>query len=358
MNKILHIIFFPLYFCKNGYMITFFDISTWGEKKHFQTKGTRDKCIVENPENSKLYYFKTSIKKEKKDYKYEFWSEIIASSIGNSLGFNVLKYDIASKDKKIGCISESMNNDSETLTEGVSLLTGYDNTYNPDNKNSYAHYTLDLIENSLRSYNMQRHIEAFYKMLLFDYIIGNSDRHQENWGIISETTKTWIEKFFLFIKRRRKTRKIIKALLPRITAKISKIVVSKFNKHRFAPIYDSGCCLAREIDDHKISKMLKDEVMLNAFIYRASSEIRKNDGTKYKHLELIQELRYRDKIFIDNEIKKILSLFNKEEIKKIINNIDSKVPNTFDNFKLPAERKELIIKIVTSRINKLEEIIT
>lgn len=51
-------------------MITFFDISTWGEKKHFQTKGTRDKCIVENPENSKLYYFKTSIKKEKKDYKY------------------------------------------------------------------------------------------------------------------------------------------------------------------------------------------------------------------------------------------------------------------------------------------------
>jgi hypothetical protein len=53
-------------------MAEFYDISTWNEKPWFQTGGTRDKVILENPNTQEIYYFKTSLKKETIDYKYEF----------------------------------------------------------------------------------------------------------------------------------------------------------------------------------------------------------------------------------------------------------------------------------------------
>ena len=69
-------------------MADFYNITTWNEKPWYQTGGTRSKVIVENPENDAEYYFKTSLKREKKDYKYEYWSEIITSEIGTILGFD------------------------------------------------------------------------------------------------------------------------------------------------------------------------------------------------------------------------------------------------------------------------------
>lgn len=89
-------------------MADFYDITKWSEKPWYQTTGTRSKVIVENPENHAEYYFKTSLKKELKDYKYEYWSEIIASEVGMLLGFDMLKYDIAFNNGIMGCISKSM----------------------------------------------------------------------------------------------------------------------------------------------------------------------------------------------------------------------------------------------------------
>ncbi|KAA6341259.1 hypothetical protein EZS27_010915 [termite gut metagenome] len=126
-------------------MADFYDTSGWNEKLSLQTKGVRNKCIITNPKNDCDYYFKTSIKKGEKDYKSEFWSEIIASKIGKILGFNILKYDIALHNEEIGCISKSMINNGECLIEGISLLTGYDNTYKPDSKKSYSLYTFQFI---------------------------------------------------------------------------------------------------------------------------------------------------------------------------------------------------------------------
>ncbi|KAA6306344.1 hypothetical protein EZS27_042000 [termite gut metagenome] len=91
---------------KTASMAKFYDTSHWYEKSHFQTTGTRNKCVVSNPKDNCDYYFKTSLKKGEKDYKPEFWSEIIASEVGNLLGFKVLKYDIALHDREIGCISK------------------------------------------------------------------------------------------------------------------------------------------------------------------------------------------------------------------------------------------------------------
>lgn len=50
-------------------MAKFYDITEWNEKPFFNTKGTRNKCVVSNPEDDCVYFFKTSMLKEGKDYK-------------------------------------------------------------------------------------------------------------------------------------------------------------------------------------------------------------------------------------------------------------------------------------------------
>ena len=44
-------------------MTRFYDISAWNERTWFQTGGTRDKMVVENPDDHSVYYFKTSLKR-------------------------------------------------------------------------------------------------------------------------------------------------------------------------------------------------------------------------------------------------------------------------------------------------------
>ncbi|MDP4276227.1 MAG: HipA domain-containing protein [Bacteroidota bacterium] len=340
-------------------MKTYFDISGWEEKKHLQTKGTRDKSVVQNPENGEMYYFKTSIKKDKKDYKYEFWSEIIASKIGRALGFNVLQYEIANKSGKIGCLSKAMNKENETLTEGISFLTAYDNSYRPDSKSSYSLYTLDLICNALKCFNIERHIDDIYRTLIFDFIIGNSDRHQENWGFISESeSQSFLEKVHQHLKKIPIVKKVIRLILPRTYHFVSGWFIKKKEKYRFAPIYDNGCCLCREINDDKISLMLHNPQKINAYVDNQSkSEIRTPDGNKYKHIELMYEIKKRNKDFFNSEINRIVASYDEQKLREIVYTIDNALPNQFAADKLPKERKELMLKIISLRIDRLRNLL-
>ncbi len=346
-----------LTFAKNNKVVKFFDITEWGEKKFFQTRGTRDKCVVENPADSSFYYFKTSINVRDKNYKHEFWSEIIASHVGKLLGFNTLTYDIARKGDKIGCISKEMNPGTSVLTEGRSFLTGYDNTYKPSDKSSYKHYTLEFILNSISAYKLESQIYSFYKVLIFDFIIGNSDRHQENWGFITQTNHTWKHKAYLFLKTKKPIKNFILWILPsKVISKMSKSFVSNLS-NQFSPIYDSGCCLARELSDERVNMMLNNELMIESFVNRGQAEIRKEDGSKYKHTELVSTLLDKDKANISEMINEILNKYDEHKIKKIVNEIDKELPPEFGDHSLPEPRKELIIKILISKKNKLKELL-
>ncbi len=168
-------------------MPKFYDITEWNEKPWFQTGGTRSKVIVENPSTGDDYYFESSLKKEKIDYKYEFWSEIIASKVGTLLGFDMLRYDIAYNRGEIGCLSKSMVTEGKNkLTEGISYLTGYNTNYNPKDKSSKKLYTFDFIRKTLEHFQFNHYIRNIIEIIILDSIIGNGDRHQENWGIITD----------------------------------------------------------------------------------------------------------------------------------------------------------------------------
>jgi len=344
-------------------MAEFFEISNWEEKPWYQTGGTRSKVIVENPVNHRDYYFKTSLKREQKDYQYEFWSEIIACEIGSVLGFNMLKYDIAYKGDEIGCLSESMITEGKNkLTEGISYLTGFDSNYNPKHKDSKKQYSFQLIKNTLAFYKQEKFIENIIQIIIFDSIIGNGDRHQENWGIITEYNEV-IKSIEEIAKKEKKSfieRQIYSILKLMSGNNISEAVkdlqlILSFTG-QFSPIYDSGSSLGREMRNDKIEQLNKDSMMMEAYIRRGDSEIHW-EGEKVNHFELIKRIKNEYPDIVRKIITQVKDKFNAFAIRDMVENVDIKLPEHLTINKLPSNRKEFVIKLITLRVEKLMSII-
>lgn len=345
--------------------VTFTDISSWHKNVHLNTGGTRSKYIALHPDTNEEYFFKGSKETPSREIRYpaEFWSEIVSSKVGRFLGFPMLDYNIAydSKHKqKIGCISKSMVlNSKNKLTEGVAYLTGFNSKYIPSQHKK--DYTFQFICNALEKFYLGNYIENIIEIIVFDSIIGNSDRHQENWGVLSSyeqdenIVKEQISTAFDKIKNR------IKRLSNNNSEEEVKIqinmnpkYVSYLYNHKFAPIYDSGCCLGREHTDEKVLKMLNDSQMIEAYIRKGESEIHwEGNLKKRKHFELIELLLENYPTETKKYIARVKENYYSESIKEIIENIDINVPKDLINFKLSETRKQLMFKLVTLRIEKL-----
>lgn len=340
-------------------MAKFYNITKWNERPYFQTLGTRNKVIVENPDNHSEYYFKTSLKREMKDYKHEFWSEIIASEVGQLLGFDMLRYDIAFNRGEIGCISKNMvTMGKNTLNEGIKYLTGYDTTYDPEDKSSKKQYTFQLICDTLKYYRVGHYIDKIIEIIILDSLIGNSDRHQENWGILTEY-KDVIRMLAEIADKEKKGFSETLFSLFGITSKSKIESKSKLiNELRltmpgqFSQIYDSGSCLGREIDDNKMKKMMSDDLMINAYVNRGNSEIHW-DGNKISHFELIKNVNKFYPEVVKRIIKRVKQKYNENQIKDCIDNVDKELPNALKEHELPVERKEFIYKLIVLRAQKL-----
>ena len=314
--------------------------SSWQEQSWLSTGGTRAKRYLASPDG-KYYYFKRSEYKPAKDgkpekyYKYEFWSEIIAYQVGKELGFNVLKYDVAIDNNVVGCISQDMINlGNEQLIQGVQYLQSYDPEFEPGDYKNRKKYTFQLIEaaiNQLTVFFAENFLEKMVEMFVLDAIIGNTDRHQENWAAIN---------------------KYVMEDLPGYKQKVK--VIQHIG---FAPIYDSGSSLGRELEDEKVSELIVDQNKILAYISKGKSEVHWKEN-KISHFSFIQELLITEhKESIIKCIKRVQKLFNEERLSEIVNNIDTKIPDSLKQYKIPENRKALIMKLITLRIEKLGALI-
>lgn len=359
------------------YQPTYTNITDWTKKPYSSTGGTRAKNIYTNQEQVE-YFFKGSKKLDDGTFRYpmEFWSEIVSSKIGQWLGFDLLDYNIAfdiNDEQQIGCLSKSMVEYSENrLSEGVDFLRGFNSKYNP--KEDESQYTLEFIKKTLYYFKLTEFEDKLIEMLIFDSIIGNSDRHQENWGFISKFKET--------IQEIDKEIDAKKGFLRKIDLKLQKFLTKftlsqreleeKENKkpkkstlfnqslvvlNDFSPIYDSGCCLGRELLDPKIEKLLNDKQMIESFLKKGKSEIRLKIGKKKpSHFDVILSIKNEyPKVFKDT-LDRINKKYSKDNLELIINKIDNSLPLQLFNFKLPDNRKELMIKLINLRINKLNEL--
>ncbi len=326
---------------------TYTDLSDWNIQVYQNTTGSRIKRIAINIKTGEEYFLKGSkvLGDGSAKFPSEFWSEIVSSKIGQYLGFNMLDYNIGFEPKffqKVGCLSKSMVADNESrLTEGKNYLVGFKPSYNPikDKKE----YTFQFIRETLEHFKLGDKISSLIEIIVFDAIVSNSDRHQENWGIIFSLEKLNNE---LDIA----TGSNATNLLDKSTLDFQ----SAFEYSSFSPIYDSGCCLGREIENHKLKEYLNDKVRLEAYTNKGFSEIHwKGEPKKKRHFELLELLKPDYNKNIEGHINRVKNHYKKEDIETIIYAIDENLPKNLSQYSLSKERKELMVKIIHLRVHKL-----
>ena len=338
----------------------------WNKQPWFNTGGTREKKYLQSPDG-KFYYFKRSQLKPHKDYRFEFWNEIIAYELGSMLGFNMLRYDAAIDGDIMGCICQSMiNADQEELIEGIKYLQAFSPTYELAKKEHQKWYTFNLIEEALKSSKIGHFVEDIIKIIIFDSLISNGDRHQENWAVITHQKLILdnLEKADLL-----KLKKWQSALVYWVNSALKK-GHDKYEKSNqklpkmfyeyekiFAPIYDSGSSLGRELLEDKVNIFLKNEAELNRYIEKGVSEIHWNN-TKMSHFKLIGNLlESQHTETVKNLISGLFDKFDIEKFTELVHGIDLEVPIDLAHYKIPFIRKQLIIKMITLRLKKLKALI-
>lgn len=262
-------------------------------------RGSRRKMIAIS--NSKeLAMFKY----EREDYECsEACSEKIAYEVAKILGYKCAKIDLAmDNENKLGVLNYYFSNfNSSFHTDIIYYLN-----VSVDRRNEY--YTISNIKKTLDSLKLDL-FKEFVKIMVFDALIGEQDRHEENWGI-TEKNKT------IFL----------------------------------SPLYDNGDSLLREFKNSEILKKYSDGTKdFDLYIYRSKTLIYKeNNKEKYKHFELIEYLYGKFPKLIVPEIKNLCKLTD-ENIQDILD----KIPDEL----LTAQHKKFIMQYLIKRRNILMNII-
>lgn len=163
-------------------------------------------------------------------------------------------------------------------------------------------------------------ISTISKILLFDALIGNSDRHHSNWGII-ET------KSFLSVGEE----------------------ISPVNVMQLSPLYDNGSSLCSYINEDDVDAILKDKVRYESIINtKSKSAIGWNNIRPIRHFELIKNLKDE---YYDETIDFVVNM-NKNITEQSINIILS----NFDNNIISNQMKRLLKNFIIDRKNRINKI--
>lgn len=280
--------------------------------------GKGKKIWLVNPNNSKScgwfkYLKKTYSKSDKQNEidTFENVSEKIAELIAKELNLSNAKIDIGTYYGEYGCLSYNILRDKQTMSEGISYISRkypqYDVTSEKDLETG-KYYCLEIILNSLTSKELKN---SFLKIVIFDFIIGNSDRHSNNWAII-------------------KTKK---------------------GKEIFAPLYDNGSSLCALISEDEIDNYLgNDKMKFNSLIDSKSKTLIRIDGKLKKiptHKEVIKYLH--DNYYEETKdfVNVILKQLNNKKICDILRCVRKYIS---------LKRFELLKRYLLGKVNILEEI--
>ena len=270
------------------------DIANWRGDEEFEIypEGKRDKSLLISPQQSNFeflisnhrYLFKNSFER----YPDQFWTEIIAYRIGCMLNIPVPPAFVAFDNKKGTCgalIEWFLNYPEQTEERFVSggdifsgMIKGFDRKKGTQHNftSIEAYFSTKTLSEATPDW-----LTYWFDMLFFDTLIGNNDRHQDNWGV-------------LWSLRDNKP------------------------KARMAPVFDNGTSLGYEILESKMINFDNPE-RLRTYINKGRHHLRWRieDEQQIHHIELILKLLEQFPI-LKNRLLKKLSLFQVEQLQAMM----------------------------------------
>lgn len=251
----------------------------------------------------------------------EFISEHLAYLIAEKLNLKSAQIEIGYRDGRIGCMSKSFLKENQVLEHGVEFITltypnfDIDKLFDPETKTFYSY---DMIYNSMNNVYkdtnvMETFIYQFVRMMIFDMLIGNTDRHQQNWGIVKNSENEFVS---------------------------------------MSPLYDNGSSLCAYVPNRAIKSYLgNDEQRLKSLTdSKSTSRIRIDKDIKKepKHSEVVK--------FLCEKYKEISLEFAVQIENSITRDWVDKVLEEYPSNILTDEKKKLISIFICEKIELLKKI--
>lgn len=298
----------------------FTDINNLHKQDFIELEGEGKDALYWIYYNSSKYLFKPI-----DDSKYNIWGEVLSEEIANILDIPCAEYRVATLGNKTGVITKSFLNEKDTLILGSEVFQKYfnkikldDSEFNvPDSilggentfKKKYLFNYLNNIESILTIINKLNIMDnsdilknSLIKILVFDIITLQGDRHANNWGLIKSS-----------------------------------------NHYTLAPIYDNSASfglgypfMERRITNFKSevmnAKILKDEKQLYQFIYQTAPNLTLS-------LNNIVDTQTRRKDIPPNVLSDILKIASPDMVEWINEALNKIQDITIDNIINNVEKK-------------------
>ena len=138
--------------------------------------------------------------KEARDGTGEDWAEKIASEVARLLEVRAATVELATYEGRNGCASLSFayREKGDVLIHGNEILAGLVLGYDRNKKFRQSDHTLENITSAIRKLFPRDELNqlvltALAEYLVLDALIGNTDRHHENWAILLRASPSVLE---------------------------------------------------------------------------------------------------------------------------------------------------------------------
>ena len=266
-------------------------------------KGSEKKKTLLYDNKKYLVKFPDPVREKNKNISYinNAFSEYIGSNVFRIIGFEVQntilgKYTYNGKEK-IVCACEDFTDNDTILYEFENLAL----STNPDKKIEVELNDIMEVLEENKMIDTKETKQKFWDMFIVDSLIGNTDRHNGNWGF----------------------------LLNKVTGKV-----------KFSPIYDCGSALNPMLEEEQIEKIT--EIELKNLAINCYSCLKEN-GKKINYMTYIKQMKNEE---------------CNEAIKRLFLNIDMEKINYFIDKaeEMSKIRKDFYKKIIAKRYEILKEI--
>lgn len=283
------------------------DFSFW-EKYDGASEGSgrSEKIWLLNPDTDQIGLFKF-----KKDiYTTDHVSECIAYELAKLLDIPCAKFELGTYQGREGSMSYNIvDREGAILIEGIYCISAI---YNFDAERlidveTGEKYSLEMIRKVLEPLEL---FDSFLPLLVFDFLIGNTDRHQSNWALILENGKLSL-----------------------------------------SPLYDNSSSLCAYVKEDRIKQYLgKDMLLWKSLVDTKSRSIIRITGHDKKaptHLEMLKFLKkqyYR-------ETKDIVQMMEERISEEAVCRILDKYKES-----LSEEKRALIKKYILAKVELLKNV--